>query len=758
MLGVIAMLSHPTMPTAHGRRARSLREIVVQGGLLLIASLAVTLGSFSAPALAKVVKIEENSEERHYGVTPRSLELPSSNLELRPNEFENFEGHAVVHSSNVYAVYWDPTKYRYHGDWLHLIDGFFHNMGAESGSLSNVFAVDTQYVDRANLRNGYGITFRGAYADTDAYPTTGNCTDPAPLHGADAITCVTDAQIKEELKSFIAAHQLQTGMNAIFYVLTPPGVTVCLDGGGATGHCSDYKHTGEPKVVEENFKRSLCSYHADINPTGATEGDSSTILYAVVPWIAGGLGDYHLLPSDQTPAFDCQDGGYDPSSKPIEKLEKAKEKTQVEIEAIKKMNAEELEKQAQKELLEGPHQEEPNQVVGVGPDGSPDTGLADLIINQVAVEQQNTTTNPLLNAWRDSKGNELMDECRNWFAAVRSGSVGANEGTDAGTLANQTIGAGNYYLNDTFNLAALMLDYPGVPCINGLNLVPQFTVPNRVNTNELVGFDGMESDITLDAGVAFSSSGESHPTYSTFTWNFGDGSPLVSGYAPGAPSVNSPGVSPCPAPWEAPCAASAYHSYQYGGTYEVTLTVTDLGGDTTSVTEPVTVSGAPPPPPPPPPAPGGGSSTSTGAAPSPAVSVAPVVPPTPPPVLGASVMSKSLKKVLSGGLAVRYTANEQVAGSIQVLLESTAAKRLGIKGANATGLPAGTPSSIVVGTAVLVTTKAGQGTIRIKFTTRAAARLKRVHKLKLTLRLFARNASRQSPQTTTVLSTVTLSR
>jgi hypothetical protein len=105
---------------------------------------------------------------------------------------------------------------------------------------------------------------------------------------------------------------------------------------------------------------------------------------------------------------------------------------------------------------------------------------------------------------------------------------------------------------------------------------------------------------------------------------------------------------------------------------------------------------------------------------------------------------------------VRYTTNEQVAGSIQVLLESSIAKRLGVHGATATGLPKGTPRSIVVGTAVLVTTKAGQGTIRIKFSSSTAKRLKGTHKLKLMLRLFARNASRQSPQTTTALSTVVL--
>ena len=43
--------------------------------------------------------------------------------------------------------------------------------------------------------------------------------------------------------------------------------------------------------------------------------------------------------------------------------------------------------------------------------------LADLIINQIAVqEQSNVVTNPLLHSWQDSgPGNEVTDECRNFF-------------------------------------------------------------------------------------------------------------------------------------------------------------------------------------------------------------------------------------------------------------------------------------------------------------------------------------------------------
>jgi hypothetical protein len=735
-------------------------------------------------------------ESAKVGLQPRSTLLLGSEINeeypLEPEAFMNSQGNAIVNTNKTYAIYWDPTDH-YDGDWQHLIDTFFHGMGADSGTLANVFAVDAQYTDAANQHALYKSTFQGAYTDTDAYPTSG-CTDPQPMDAVSLIgaevapheyapICLTDQQIRNELETFIAQHALQKGMGTIFYLMTPPGVTVCLDSGGIKGHCSDFvgnvteieaddkaeeaakaKHESyvEPEDYK-SYKNSFCSYHS----ASTSSGGENTILYGVIPWIAGGLGDGNLLfANDQVSAYDCQDGGYDSSSKPVEKHEKKKEKGPKEVKEDEEKSLEERLEIQEAERLEGPHPQEPNQVKCPSTDGWCDAGLGDLILNQIAVEQQNIVTDPLLDGWQDPNGNEATDECRDWFSPVIGGNVGAQEGADAGTLDNQLIQGNNYYLNDAFNLAAYKLPYPGVSCLTGVSLVPQFTAPNPVNTNEIVGFDGMESDITLNADTVFSPDGESHTSYATYTWNFGDGSAPVVGYAPGAPLANSPAVSPCgAAEWEAPCAASTYHSYQYGGTYEVTLTVADVGGNTASWKQPITVVGPPAPSPEPTPTPtptpspattGPGGSTGSGSVgttpgqtPAPSVSVAP-------PVLGAAVASKSLKKALSSGLPVNYTTNEQVAGSIEVLLDSATAKRLGIKGATATGLPAGTPRSIIVGSAVLVTTKAGHGTIRVKFTSRAAARLKHTHKLKVTLRLFARNASRPSPQTTTMLSTVVL--
>ena len=776
-------------------RTHPLRRSALLTALVVAASAVLGLMFVDAPARAFVTTVGSAK----VGLQPRSVLLldgsqrldPIFELETmqpEPEKFSNEGGSAIVGASKTYAIYWDPIKDYYHGDWQHVIDTFIQSMGAASGSLGSVFAVDTQYTDAANEHALYKSTFHGAYTDTDGYPSSG-CTDPEPPDAEDLIgpeikgkhtpVCLTDNQIQEELKDFISQHGLPTGMGSIFYLLTPPGVTVCLDSGALASHCSDYKHAvyivsetqeeKEEKEAEEKaaYEKSFCSYHSDMDSSNSSGGEN-TILYGVVPWTAGGLGDGDLVgPKDKEGAFDCQDGGYDPSSKPIEKHEKKKLKGSKEKKEDEEKSLEEQEKIAEAERLEGPHPQEPNQVKCPSPDGWCDTGLADLIVNQIAIEQQNIVTDPLLDGWQDPHGYEATDECRDFFAPVLGGNVGAQEGSFAGTLYNQALEGNDYYLNDAFNLAALKLPYPGVSCLTGVSLLPQFTAPNQVNINELVGFDGMESDISLNAGVGFNTSGAPQPNYATYTWNFGDGTEPVSGYATGASSANSPNVSNCGSPteWQPPCAGSVYHAYAHGGTYEVTLTVTDVGGNTASVKEPITVVGPPEPAPEPTPtpapapaptpaiaAPGSGSSGPGGGA-----GGAGATPPsTPPPVLGASVTSKSLKKALNSGLPVRYTTNEQVAGNIEVLLESSTAKRLGIKGATATGLPAGTPKSIVVGTAVLVTTKAGQGTIRVKFTSRAAARLKHVHKLKVTLRLFARNASRQSPQTTTMLSTVVL--
>jgi uncharacterized membrane protein YgcG len=754
---------------------------------LLASAVCVALLSLVAPAGAKVTEVGATK----VGLQPREIArywegtrkwFGDKSLRTEPNvaalTFNNASGAPVLHNVATYAIYWDP-QYYYHDDWQSLVDNFLANMGRAGTQLGDVFAVDAQYSDATNHPAANRSAFLGAYNDYTAYPgPEAGCVDPnpfvfgtAPLYEATTAVCLTDAQIQRELTDFVGEHNLHKGMETIFYLLTPPGVAVCV----APGHCSEFegsitaiesdeaekaaKEAKKEAYVEPpeliSYKNSFCSYH---NAIGS--GDANTILYAAIPWTAGGNGDYHLAFADETPAYDCQDGAFAPPVEPEGELEEK-----------------EVEKNPTPKELEKPHDEEPNQIIGrTGPDGSYDTGLADLIVNQIAVEQQNTVTDPLLDAWHDEAGSEVTDECRNSFFLTTSGSATMVPESRAGTLANQSLGSKRYYLNDAFDLAALQLPYPGVQCRVGITLEPSFTVPNPVNAGEIVGFNGMESEITLNAADKFGGPKGEELTYPTYKWNFGDGTPEISGYAPGASAQNPPETSLCEAPWLAPCAGSVFHSYEYGGTYQVTLTVTDTGGNSASVTEPITIVG--------PERPveegggggggttgggttgggsGGGGATPGTATPGSATTPAATAPSSkttpaaPGPVATAAAVSSSIKQVARRGLVVRYAVNEQVAGRFEVLIPATVAHALGIEGQAASGLPAGYPQSVVIGQALLVTTKGGHGAVRIKFSKRTTKRLRHTRTVTLTLRLKVRNAS-QSPLFTTVLSTATLHR
>jgi hypothetical protein len=698
--------------------------------MLLAGALGALSLALTAPASAVVTEVGGTK----VGLQPRSVLLGAGGESV---SISNESGHPVLHGSNVFAVYWDPQN-RFHHEWLVGIDNFLQRMGASSGDLGFTLSALTQYRDRSNTGAAYQTVFRGAYSDTAKYPVAG-CTDPNLSFTGKPITCLTDAQVREQLQSFISSHGLPKGMSSIFYVLTPPGVTVCVD--AAATRCSDYKVSALEEGKEErnstSWNQSFCSYHAAVSPTNPESGDGNTILYAVIPWSAGtaGAGSLEAAKRVYREAFDCQDGGWNPE-KGEETLERAKELSEGEEKTLEEASPEERARIEKRRLLEGPHQEEPNQE-GKGEEGDYGPGLFDLIANEIAVQQASIATDPLLNAWQDAEGHEVVDQCRNSFASTAgghsiAGTVTADEHTEAGTLSNTELsspelGDDKYYVNNVLNT--------GGACVGGVGLIPRFTAPNPVNVNEVVTFDGMESTVSLLRGLEYGPTGPPSPTYANFKWNFGDGSPEVSGYAPGAPL--------CEAPWLSPCAASTLHSYANGGTYNVTLTVTDVGGYISSVTHPVAVVGPAPPS-------GGGSSSSTqggstqGGSSTSAAGTTGAVNAGAAPTAAAVIVSRSLKSALRSGLVVRYAVNERVTGRFEVLLAKSVAKKIGLRAPNATGLAQGTPAQTLIGKSILVTTAGGRGQVKIAFSKSNVAKLRKLHGATMMLRLVVRNLSNAS--------------
>jgi hypothetical protein len=461
---------------------------------------------------------------------------------------------------------------------------------------------------------------------------------------------------------------------AVYYILTPPGVTVC---DGVAGHCSNSAATN-----------SICGYHSVINP-----GVAGQAVYAVQPWVAGEAGS---VISQEKPTV------------------------------TRTPTAADLACQDNREL------DEPNQLATHNLFGEWTEGLADVIINDLSVEQNNVVTDPLLNGWyQETSKAEQSDMCQWAFGPppVKLPTIPEEQfPAHAQILSNESIGGHSYYLQWGFDSVGVTAG-KGHTCWSGVALESHFTAPNPVNAGDVVGFDASESDITLNAHTAGLPADEPFvaPIYK---WDFGDGT--------GAEGTNT---------------ASEFHSYAQGGTYNVTLTVTDSSGNSNTFTRPITVVGGSPG------SAGPGAVAPGGAAPSTLGSTTPgsFGKPIPGPVATASIASKSLRKVLRNGLVVGYSVNEQVAGQFQVLLASSVAKRIGLHGAPATGLAVGTPPQIVIAKAILITTKGGRNTVKILFGKKTAAKLRKLHKVTLMVRLVVRNAS-HSPLSTTVLSTVNLSR
>lgn len=757
------------------------RRVLLLGLLACTAALTLLRLATAPPASA----IVETIEGTQVGLQPRAqVQVETGGA---GGQFANPSGNPVISNVNTFIVYWDPTD-AYHPEWQRLIDNFMHNTGDVAGRQDTVFAVDTQYTDRHNEGAGYHDTFRGAYTDTHAYPSSGNCTAPQAL--PHAITCLTDAQIREQLQSFIAGNGLPTGLQDVYYLLTPPGVTVCID--SASTRCSDYKrpartpikfkYKGKTADYEEEifytellseqvseqevltfastgYKESFCSYHSAINPGNPAEGSPSTIVYAVIPWVAGSAGERPVVARGETEwGYECQDSGVVPQGEKGEGgelgREKAKELSGEEVGTFEEANFKEKQKTWESLERETPHLQEPEQV-GLGEDGMYDTGLADVIVNQLSLQQQDVITDPLLNGWQGTSDHfEASDECRNDFlTGSMQGSSNAQELTQAGTLSNQSYNGTPYYLNDAYNHAATALSAYGIPCIGGINLQPNFTAPNPVAVGEVVGFDGMESDITLNEGTHYNNSGSPEPTYAWYKWTVKPvksetETVLAEGYAPGAPA--------CELPWGKPCAASIYHTFEQPGEYEVSLVVRDVGGN---VSEPATrtidvvapgVGGKS----------GGsdsGSGSGSGASPSSSGGSAGAGTPavTPSPVAHAAVVSHSLSEALDDGLAVLYNVSEKVAGHFEVLLTTKVAHKLGISGPAAGDLPAGSEPQTVIARALLVTLKGGTSAVHIKFSKRTAKRLARAKKVSLELRLIVHNAA-VHPASTVFTTAVTL--
>jgi hypothetical protein len=292
------------------------------------------------------------------------------------------------------------------------------------------------------------------------------------------------------------------------------------------------------------------------------------------------------------------------------------------------------------------------------------TALADQVgaklVSPLSQAQLAALTDPAFNGWYNSNdGTEINDN--------GCGPLG-------GGLDNVTVGANTYALQREFNNAgAIETDPNALPCSGTVNLVPQFIVPGPVDQGDNVIFDGSVTNSTLLVPNA------------DYVWNFGDGT-----------TASGPSV---------------YHPYAKGGSYPVTLTVTDRGGNTATLTQTVQVLGSDSQPVPP-------TTTSSGSGSGGSSNALKVQ---------VRLMPQSLKSVLRNGIVVGVTSNMPANGIATVSITRAAAKKAGIK--------VGHSPTIRIGLGTVSSVKDGSVSLRLHLSRTVAKKLSHLHHVAMTIRL-----------------------
>jgi PKD repeat protein len=160
----------------------------------------------------------------------------------------SYQGGPVLHASDPYLIFWAPGAETIPSPWQSLIERYFTDVAGDSGQATNVYAVARQYTDSTGFAD-YRQTFDPAsqvVQDTDPYPASaaGDCaTSPYT-------TCLTDGQLQAEVSSVIAADGLPSdgattasqlpGGAPIYFVVLPSDVDVCFGDGSGTCASNDF--------------------------------------------------------------------------------------------------------------------------------------------------------------------------------------------------------------------------------------------------------------------------------------------------------------------------------------------------------------------------------------------------------------------------------------------------------------------------------------------------------------------------------------
>src|SRR5690242_10530142 len=245
--------------------------------MTLVLAAAVAVSAIAAQSASATLKSLPNGQTVSY--------LPLRSAPAAPTPFDlafanmDYNGGPVMPANTDYMLMWSPQGLgAYPGGFVSGIARYFTDLAHDNGGTQNVDSVGPQYNDLTGAVANYDVSFGGVLVDTDPYPAS-QCPANAPV-----TNCLTDAQIQQEIASFVTGHNLPTDLSHEYFLLTPPHVESCFGNDPATNFdgCS-------AGIVPFRPYAAYCAYHGNTTT-------STMVFYANMPYDADNVH--------------CQDGQY----------------------------------------------------------------------------------------------------------------------------------------------------------------------------------------------------------------------------------------------------------------------------------------------------------------------------------------------------------------------------------------------------------------------------------------------------------------
>lgn len=229
---------------------------------------------------------------------------------------------AVMRDVTIHTVFWAPSGYQFDGSpspgvpgYQAMIQQFFSDVAAASGSTTGVFSILSQYGDRGG-NGSYQIHYDPAVdsvLDTGPYPPAAQqCPSPSGV-----ATCVTDLELQHELDRLIGPSDPGArGLQNIWFILLPPNVDTCT----AVGSCGTNAYAGYHSAFQLGHGETVYAAIPDplieytpppgADPEGNPEAESTidTVAHELVEGMTDPLGTAWMDPNGFEVGDKCENG------------------------------------------------------------------------------------------------------------------------------------------------------------------------------------------------------------------------------------------------------------------------------------------------------------------------------------------------------------------------------------------------------------------------------------------------------------------